>query len=381
VTLRINFISNLGLDEKSGGWSGINVALLQELTTHFDVRFVGPINPPSDYPAKIVSKFKRVNGRAGSFHFFSDRRLQRIAKLVADSVDVTADCDFFHGATPWILFKSARPYFLYLDTCFSTYVKVYHDALEFQPDDLDRIFRMEADWLQRATQVFFGTSWAMEQALADYPLVQGDFRVVGAAGSMVPPAEDLYAGGMNFLFVALDFVKKGGAICVEAFQRAHSQFPEASLTVVGERPPLEVLAIPGVYYAGFLRKSIPAELDQLAKLYSSAFFLVHPTSADIQPLVISEAAYFGCPTIAANSFGIPELVTDGVNGFLVDPPLTSEAFADRMLALCNDRRAYLAMRYSARSYAVRNLTWQAVGNRIAAAIRSSVETSAVETVV
>jgi len=85
---------------------------------------------------------------------------------------------------------------------------------------------------------------------------------------------------------------------------------------------------------------------------------------DIQPLVISEAGYYGCPSIAANSFGIPELIRDGVTGFLIPPPLTAKAFAERMLLMCADNVSYLAMRKAVRSHTVTNQTWNAVGDRI-----------------
>ena len=362
--LRVNFISNLDIDETSGGWTGINAAIYQQLSSHFNTKYIGPINPPTDYPAKLVSKVRRMSGGSGSFHFFSKHRLKRIAKLVKLAADETAPCNFFHGSTPWILYDSARPYFLYADTCFSTYVDVYHDRAKFLPADLQRISDSEARWLARATRVFFGTQWAMEKAVADYRIPRTNLSVVGAGGSMTPPTKDTYAGGLDLLFVALDFERKGGRICAEAFLKVRQQLPEARLTIVGEQPPADVLRVPGISYAGLLRKSMPAELGRLSTLYSKAFALIHPTCSDIQPLVISEAGYFGCPTIAPRSFGIPELINDGVTGFLLELPLTADAFANRILDLARDRQKYLAMRSAARTNAIANQTWPAVGERI-----------------
>ncbi len=367
--LRVNFISNLALSETSGGWTGINVAIHEQLAEKFDVKFVGPINPGNDYPAKVISKLQRINGRAGAFHFFSPHRLKKIAKLVDQDVDKTADCDFFHGQTPWILYDSERPYFAYTDACFSTYVDVYHDRAKFLSADLKRICDSEARWLSRAARVFFGTRWALERAVADYQIPRSNLSAVGTGGSMTPPDSDRYPGGMNFLFIALDFERKGGRICAEAFGKLRAQFPDARLTIVGERPPDAILNLPGVHYVGLLRKSATAEIGKLEALYANAFALIHPTSADIQPLVISEAGNYGCPSIAARSFGIPELVEDGITGFLIDTPLAAEAFADRMLELCSDKSKYLSMRLAVRTHATQNLTWQAVGNRIVAEMK------------
>jgi glycosyltransferase involved in cell wall biosynthesis len=188
---------------------------------------------------------------------------------------------------------------------------------------------------------------------------------------MAIPGQDEYKDGMNFLFIALEFERKGGRICTEAFQKAHEQFPEARLTIVGDCPPADVQEVPGVSYVGCLRKSVPAEMSKLTELYATAFALVHPTSSDIQPLVICEAGYHGCPSIAAKSFGIPELIKDKVTGFLVDTPLTSDAFAVRMIELCSDRPKYLSMRKAVRAHSTTKLTWNVVGAKLAAEINSA----------
>jgi glycosyltransferase involved in cell wall biosynthesis len=369
--LRVNFISNIDLGETSGGWSGINAAIHQQLSAHFETRVVGPVNPKIDYSAKLISKLRRLSGRKGEFYFFAEPRLLRAAEHVGRKVDTTADCDFFHGPTQWILYESPRPYFLYLDTCFSTYIDVYHDRSQFLADDLRRICAREAEWLARAARVFFGTEWALERAVADYHIPRANLRTVGAGGSMSPPDRDEYEGGLNFLFVALDFERKGGRLCAEAFSKVRAKFPAARLTIVGERPPAGVLNLSGVSYAGFLSKSAPGELQKLASLYATAVALIHPTSSDIQPLVISEAGYYGCPSIAAKSFGIPELIIDGVTGFLVDTPLTAEAFAERMITLASDGGRYLAMRRAVNRHTTTELTWSAVGRRIASEMRST----------
>ena len=363
--VRINYITNIGRDEASGGWSGINAAVYENLKRHFEVNYVGPINRGVDYPAKFVSKLRRLSGRPGSFHFFSERRLNAIAAEVWSRVDAGSDCDFFHGPTSWINSNPSRPYFVYTDTCFANYVDVYHDRTLFIEEDLRRICDAEARFLRRASRVFFGTQWALERAAEDYSLLTSNMRVVGAGGHVPIPAADRYRGGTNFLFVAHDFEQKGGLACVEAFETVRRSFPSAGLTILGARPPREVLGKAGVRYAGFLRKTVPSELKLLLDTFAEAFALVHPTSSDINPLTIIEAGYFGCPVIAPKSFGIPELVRDGETGLLIEPPVSAEAFAKGMLGLCLDSEKYLSMRHSARAHTTANLTWKAVGERIA----------------
>jgi glycosyltransferase involved in cell wall biosynthesis len=58
--------------------------------------------------------------------------------------------------------------------------------------------------------------------------------------------------------------------------------------------------------------------EDLAAAYASADAFVFPSRTETLGLVLLEAMAAGCPVIAANAGGIPDIVTDGVNGFLFD---------------------------------------------------------------
>ncbi|HAF25559.1 MAG TPA: hypothetical protein DCK93_22065 [Blastocatellia bacterium] len=368
---RINFITNLDLKDTSGGWTGINQQLFLNLSEHFEINYAGPISPPIDYRAKFVSKLNRIAGRQGTFHFFSRRRLLRIADEILGLADPSADYDFFHGQTPWIEYQSPRPYGVYIDACFSTYMDIYHTRSRFLESDIKRICDLESRWLSNARNVFFGSKWAMEETLRIYSIPKLRCQVVGIAGNVPIPKKDGYSNELNFLFIALDFERKGGRLCLEAFNRLRQEFPRAKLIILGEKPPRDVLATPHVSYGGYLRKTIAAEFKLLQEFLMQAFALIHPTSMDTMGMVLIEAGYFGCPAIAPRSFGIPELVRDGITGLLVEPPPSIEAIAECMLWLCRNPDSYFAMRKAVKEHASTVLTWNAVVNRIAKGIYES----------
>ncbi len=54
-----------------------------------------------------------------------------------------------------------------------------------------------------------------------------------------------------------------------------------------------------------------------------------------QPLVIVEAMAYGCPIVSTNVGGIPELITDGVNGLLC-PPEDPQCLAEKIKMLIDD---------------------------------------------
>jgi glycosyltransferase involved in cell wall biosynthesis len=70
-----------------------------------------------------------------------------------------------------------------------------------------------------------------------------------------------------------------------------------------------------------------------AELFSSSSVLAFPTLLhEGVPLVILEAMSYGLPSIASNQGGIPDVVEDGVTGFLV-PPGDPEMLASRLESL------------------------------------------------
>lgn len=79
--------------------------------------------------------------------------------------------------------------------------------------------------------------------------------------------------------------------------------------------------------------------------------LILPSKFDGRPVTIMEANACGVPVIAAAVGGVPELVSEGVNGFLI-PPVETE----RIHGLLSQWQAYLpsleALKLSARAYAM-----------------------------
>jgi glycosyltransferase involved in cell wall biosynthesis len=93
--------------------------------------------------------------------------------------------------------------------------------------------------------------------------------------------------------------------------------PNARLALVGNGPHREALkeyfAGTPTHFVGYLQGL------ELASAYASADAFIFPSRTETLGLVLLEAMAAGCPVIAARSGGIPDIVTDGVNGFLFDP--------------------------------------------------------------
>lgn len=370
---RINYITNLILKNQSGGWGGINYRMHSELSRHFHVNVCEGVNPPSDIFERIISKIRRVLRVRGDFFFFSKSRLDLIAAEVDVRNDVTADINFFFGATPWIHFRSSTPYAVYLDASFQTYLSIYSKPDDFVKSDIERICNEEAAWLRNATWIFWGSRWALNEAASQYKIDITERRhfVINTGGNIPIPNHIRPSDftKLSLLFISLNFEKKGGFICYRAFEILRREFPMTTLTIIGEKPPDLVMKTQNVVYAGLLDKNKPDQLALLVEHLNTGSFLVHPTKMDTMGAVIVEAGYYGCPAIAPNQFGIPDLIKDGKTGFLIEQ-IDSKIIVDIITKVFQNKEYYNKLRNDCYEFYSTSLSWESIGQKIVLSINT-----------
>ena len=199
---------------------------------------------------------------------------------------------------------------------------------------------------------------------------------VGNGGGIAPPSKDAWDGkSLNLLTIAKHFRQKGGDLVLDAFQKLKKQFPELSWHIVGGEPDFDWQSSPDIHYEGFLRPDDAEDLARFRRIMENAFLLIHPTREDTNPLVLTEAAYFGCPSLSVRDFAITELVLNGETGVLLDRPLTSAKIAESIARLIEDRRQYLKMRRSARDYSTNRFSWDSIGDVMATEIQKRIESA------
>jgi glycosyltransferase involved in cell wall biosynthesis len=90
--------------------------------------------------------------------------------------------------------------------------------------------------------------------------------------------------------------------------------------------------------------------------------------ADIAPLSLVEAGYFGCPSISSRISAIPEIVEDGKTGVLLDAPLSIDSVATAMEQFLDNDKEYRLIRRAAREKMCREFTQAAFQSRVRANI-------------
>lgn len=365
--MMINYISNLDVRDQSGGWSGMNYHLYLQLRKKFQINLIDQINPPYFFSERLFSKGSRVFGLKGMFPAFSRRRLNVIGEAVDSQILETAQFNFFHGSTSWLHVKSKLPYVLYLDASFASYISIYHRITQFSNSQLNELFEKETRFLSNAKAVFFSSSWALNDAKRQYSLSGDNFYVAGLGGGFEKLTHSAnLKSAPYFLFVALDFYGKGGAIVVDSFIRLRKKFPSYELKIVGEKPPNTILKNSGVLYLGFINKSTENGRRQLQELFSNAFCFLLPTSKDMTPLVLLEAGGAGCPIITTRSFGIPEMVIHNQTGILLEPRKSlQQTLLSAMEKMCSNEEWRNELGDHAISFVKSNFTWEKTGDKIA----------------
>jgi glycosyltransferase involved in cell wall biosynthesis len=159
----------------------------------------------------------------------------------------------------------------------------------------------------------------------------------------------LFAGGEPGaappLFVAVGrFVeKKAPELTLLAFHALLRDVPQARLTMLGDGPllgPCQRMAVAlGLQDAVRFPGAQPPE-TVAASLRQARAFVQHSVTArdgdaEGTPVAVIEASSTGLPVVSTRHGGIPDVVTDGESGYLVDPG-DAPAMAERMLRLARE---------------------------------------------
>jgi colanic acid/amylovoran biosynthesis glycosyltransferase len=149
--------------------------------------------------------------------------------------------------------------------------------------------------------------------------------------------------------------KKGVGSAIRAFAIFAREFPKAEFTIAGKgplQPELQRLAqklgVAGkVRFCGFLSQ------PDLRDLYGRMHIFIHPSETPPDenqegvPNSILEAMATGLPVIATRHGGIPEAVTENLNGFLSDER-DIKSLGRSMVALANSPELYARFSAAAR---------------------------------
>jgi glycosyltransferase involved in cell wall biosynthesis len=168
------------------------------------------------------------------------------------------------------------------------------------------------------------TSTAMVQELSEKGIQHTDLWQRGVDTELFRPelrqqaTRDKLLGGYSDTGKLLLYIGRLSAEKqIERIRPVLEAIPDARLALVGDGPHRQQLeahfrGLPATF-VGYLAG------EELASAYASGDAFVFPSSTETLGLVLLEAMAAGCPVVGANRGGIPDIVSDGVNGCLYDP--------------------------------------------------------------
>lgn len=190
-----------------------------------------------------------------------------------------------------------------------------------------------------------------------------DVHVIGCPVELDPPQVQTppwptAPAGPVVGFVGRLIPRKGALDLVKAAPAIRAVRPDVRIVIVGDDPYEDEESD----YAAAVRAS--EEVDHVGRVSGAASILGHldvlvlPSLQEPFGTVVAEAMAAGTPVVATRVDGLPELVTDGVTGALVEPGDTA-ALAVAVLRVLDDREAMstaakaAATRFGADAYAER----------------------------
>lgn len=229
---------------------------------------------------------------------------------------------------------------------------------------VDSLFGASA---RRCARVVCWSEWAARSFVEVYGVPRD--RI-----SIIPPGVDVAAWArpaserppdtrMRLLFVGADFARKGGDLLLDVWRRHFREQCELHLVTRGS-----ISEDAGLYVHRDLTPNDP----RLLRLYHTSDALVLPTHGDCFSLASIEAMAAGLPVITSPVGGIPEIIQDGVTGFLV-PPNDGEGLRAAIAALLADARRRERMGTAGRAVAAEHFNAARNAGRLLDLLRAAAQ--------
>ena len=259
------------------------------------------------------------------------------------------------------------PHFIYTD---HTHLSNLHYP------DFDRRTLRSPEWLalertiyENATVVFTRSTDVAADLTRFYNIPASKVECV-YAGSNVEvshrgPPDNAGYSNQRILFVGVDWKRKGGPDLLDAFKDVLHRYPNAHLTIAGADVRVD---LPNCTVLGHV------SAQQLARHYAQSSIFCLPTRHEPFGIAFVEAMMHRLPVVATRVGAVPDMVDDGVNGYLVNPG-DPQALAQALCKLLVDPAQAEAQGGRSYTKATDLYTWSRTGQRIRARIMRTLDES------
>ena len=375
--LTVGYLTSKNPKDKRS-WSGTHFKMYESLMKEVDeVYLIAPIK----YNLMIKSMLL-VNTVINQLFFFKryDRSHSLIlSKFYASQIkkkleNKKIDVIFAPVAATEIAYlESSIPICYLSDSSFgqlNNYYDYFSNISDFSFKEGDLI---EKYAIKKAVTHVYSSTWAAEYVINNYKVDKSSVFTVkfGANLDFIPQRANLnkeFNSTINFLFLGVDWERKGGAIVVETFRILINKGYDITLTICGCIPNLltnddKIKIVP------FLDKNKGEECDVLVNILQNTHLLFVPTRADCTPIVFCEANAFGIPVITTDTGGVTSIIENGINGFTLPLTATPADYVAIIQSLLDDRGQLSTLALNARKKFENELNWDIWGRKMREILR------------
>ena len=159
--------------------------------------------------------------------------------------------------------------------------------------------------------------------------------------------------------------KKGHDILIKAFKTISQQYPDTHLIIAGRDTPVRIATEKLITELGLasritIKTNLP-HTDAMNLLKNCSVFVL-PSREEPFGIVLLEAGFFSKPVIASCVGGIPEIISNEVNGLLVESE-NSELLSEKIQLLLNNKEYSLKLSNKLNHNVLETFTWQNAANK------------------
>jgi glycosyltransferase involved in cell wall biosynthesis len=315
-----------------------------------------------EYGWEILLGRKKIRGVLGKTTYI----FKKVKKLISDRLSKDEYEFSFQTQSLFDGSKQGLPHFIYTD---HTHLANLTYTPDFKKKDLfsQKWIDLERTIYENATLNFTMGINAASSIVKDYGCPENKVVCVNVgsnAGTDFKVDSTKYQK-KNILFVAVTWERKGGPDLVKAFQQVLIAHPDATLTIVGCSPKLN---IPNCDVVG----RVP--LEEVNRYYEKASVFCVPTRKEAFGIVILEAFAHGLPVIAPEIGAIPSIVLNDKTGYLVKPG-DIEHLSKLLIDLIENPEKCQTLGENGRRLVLEKYTWEKVGVEIAKHIKDAIKSS------
>ena len=283
------------------------------------------------------------------------------SKVQSQLLQTPCDVIFAPVASAELFFLETSVPVIYLsDATFSLYHKYYNPSIDEQ--ELEWKNKQESMAISKAVKLVYPSTWAANSAICDYHAEPTKIEVIPFGANLDNPPltsqvlESKPILHCRLLFLGKDWHRKGGNIAFETLISLRKMGVDAELFVVGCVPPTEIKH-DKLTVVPYLNKNIPQQREQLNQLFLKSHFLIFPTRADCLGIVICEANAFGLPVITTEVGGIPSIIKNGKNGYMLPFVASADDYAKLIVQIFSNKTSYDCLTRSSRAEYDIRLNW------------------------